>query len=364
MTERRVFNFNPGPATLPRSVMEKAQAEFVDFRGAGYGLVEASHRGSLFKEVLERTEADLRKILRIPDDYAVLFLQGGASLQFLMVAMNLALPDKPALYANTGAWASKAIKEAELLGGEVRVIYDGAAHDYTQIGDFNDWQGVTRNASYLYVCSNNTIYGTQYHFFPELEGVPLVADMSSDVMSRRIDVSKFGLIFAGAQKNLGPAGVTLVIMQSELAERAAKSVPTMLKYATHIDKGSTFNTPPTFAIYMVGLVAEWVKEQGGLAAIEKINNAKAENLYERIDATPFYSGTAEPMDRSKMNVTFRLGDRKLEPVFLEQADKAGLIGLKGHRSVGGIRASIYNAMPLAGVSALIDFMTEFEDSHG
>jgi len=362
MGERNVYNFNPGPATLPLSVLEKIQAELVNYRGAGYSILEASHRGTHFKDILASTEAAVRELMAIPDEYAVLFLQGGASLQFAMAPLNLMVPGKPALYADTGAWANKAFKEAQRVG-EAKLVFSGEKLGYSQIGDFNDWDGVTREASYLYVCSNNTIHGTQYHFFPELDGVPLVADMSSDIMSRRVDVSKFGLIFAGAQKNLGPAGVTLVIVRKDLAERVGKEVFTMLKYATHIDKGSTFNTPPTFAIYVVGLVAEWIKECGGIKAIEKINNAKAENLYECIDASPFYTGTAEPMDRSKMNVTFRLQNTDLEPQFLAEAEATGLVGLKGHRSVGGVRASIYNAMSLAGVSTLIDFMTAFEDAH-
>ncbi len=363
MTEHRVYNFNPGPATLPESVMRKAQDEFLNYHGTGMGIMEASHRGPDFVAVLEKTEADLRELLGIPEDYAVLFLQGGASLQFPMVPMNLMLEGKPALYSDTGEWSNKAIKEARKIG-DTRVVYEGQRYDYAQIADFNEWEGITRDASYLYICSNNTIYGTQYHVFPELTGVPLVADMSSDIMSRRLDISKFGLIFAGAQKNLGPSGVTLVIIRKELAERVKDAVPTMLKYSTHIATDSCFNTPPTFSIYMVGLIAEWVKEQGGLAAIEKINNVKAANLYERIDATPFYTGTAEAADRSRMNVTFRLQNVDLEPVFVKDAKASGLVGLKGHRSVGGIRASIYNAMPLAGVEALIDFMSDFEERHG
>jgi phosphoserine aminotransferase len=363
MSERKVYNFNAGPSTLPHEVMLEAQQEFVNYQGLGYGIVEASHRSAEFKAIMERTEADTRELLGISDEYAVLFLQGGASLQFSMVPMNLMLSGKPALYSDTGAWTSKAIKEAKLIG-DVKVVFQGKDFDYGQISDFNDWQDVTHDASYLYVCSNNTIFGTQYHFFPDMGDVPLIADMSSDIMSRRLDVDKFGLIFAGAQKNLGPAGCTLVIIRKDLADRAPANLPTMLKYTTHIKDGSLFNTPPAFSIYMMGLVMQWMKKQGGLEAIEKINNAKAANLYERIDASPFYSGTAEVADRSKMNITFRLHDPELEPVFVKEAAAAGLIGLKGHRSVGGIRASIYNAMPLAGVSALIDFMTEFEERHG
>ncbi|MCF7854938.1 MAG: 3-phosphoserine/phosphohydroxythreonine transaminase [Candidatus Pacebacteria bacterium] len=363
MSERKVYNFYPGPATLPEEVMKRAQEEFVDYHGLGYGIAETSHRSPEFKEVIERAEQNVRDLLGVSDEYAVLFLQGGASLQFAMLPMNLMVPGKPGLYADTGSWTSKAIKEAKKIG-ETKVVYEGEKTSYTQIGDFNDWEGVTRDASYLYICSNNTIYGTQYHFFPELNGVPLIADMSSDIMSRKVDVSKFGAIFAGAQKNLGPAGVTLVIIHKDLADRASADLPTMLSYKTHIEKGSTFNTPPVFAVYMVGLVLDWIQEQGGLDAVEKVNNVKAENLYSRIDASDFYLGTAASADRSKMNVTFRLDNEDLEPTFIAEAAAAGLIGLKGHRSVGGIRASIYNAMPLAGVSKLIDFMGDFEEKHG
>jgi len=362
MASPEVYNFNPGPATLPREVIERAQEEFADFRNAGYGIVEASHRGPLFEDVIGRADSTIRELLGISEDYAVLFLQGGASLQFAMAPMNLMLPGKQALYADTGEWTRKAIDEAGLFG-ETKVVYEGKETEYKRIGDCSEWE-VDSDASYVYVCSNNTIHGTQYHFFPETNGVPLVADMSSDIMSRRIDVDQFGLIFAGAQKNLGPAGVTLVILRKDLAERAGTSVPTMLRYSTHISKGSLFNTPPVFAIYMVGLVAEWIRDQGGVAAIEKINMVKSHNLYEFIDMSIFYQGTAEPGDRSKMNICFRLPEEELEGRFVKEAEAAGLIGLKGHRSVGGIRASLYNAMPLAGVSRLLDFMDEFEEQHG
>ena len=362
MKQDRVYNFSAGPAALPRPVMEQAQAEFTDFRDLGYGLVEASHRSKEFSAVIEAAEANIRKLMGIGDEYAVLFLQGGASLQFAMIPMNLALDGKPMLYADTGAWTSKAIKEAKLFG-DVSLMYDGSAESYRKIGDVAEWQ-VDANAAYAYICSNNTIHGTQYHFFPETGAVPLIADMSSDIMSRQVDVSRFAMIFAGAQKNLGPAGVTLVILRRDLAERVGESVPTMLKYATHIGKGSMFNTPPTFSIYMVGLVAEWLLEQGGLAAIQKINETKSDTLYETIDMSMFYQGTAEPADRSRMNVCFRLPDEDLEKKFIAEAAAAGLVGLKGHRSVGGLRASIYNAMPMEGVSRLIDFMADFEKTNG
>lgn len=360
--ERVVYNFSAGPAALPPEVMAQAQYEFVDYHGIGYGIAEASHRGSAFEEVMDRTEANIRELMELSDEYVVLFLQGGASLQFAMVPMNLMLSGKPALYADTGTWTTKAIAEAKRLGG-VEVVYDGKDSDYTRIGDPAEWE-LREDASYVYVCSNNTIAGTQYHFFPETGEVPLVADMSSDIMSRRIERDRFALIFAGAQKNLGPAGVTLVIIRKDLLDRAAATVPTMLKYSTHAEKGSCFNTPPCFAIYMVGLVTEWLKEQGGLGAIERINTAKSQALYQAIDSTPFYRGTAEPGDRSKMNITFRLPTEELEKMFVAEAQESGMVGLKGHRSVGGIRASCYNAMPLDGVSRLIDFMTDFQSRHG
>lgn len=353
-----VYNFSAGPATLPREVMVKAQSEFVDFRGIGYGLVEASHRGPTFETVIEKAEADLRELLGISDKYSVLFLQGGASLQFAMVPMNLMLDGKPALYADTGEWAAKAAKEAKLFG-EVKTVFSGKADNYVRIAPSSTWQGMTADASYLYICSNNTIFGTEFFEFPQIDGVPLIADMSSDILSRPLDVDKFGMIFAGAQKNLGPAGVTIVIMRKDLAARVKAAVPTMLKYTTHIDTGSMFNTPPVFAIYMVGLVLEWLKDLGGLAAIEKTNIDKADLLYDFIDSCDAYRGPAEADSRSRMNVTFRLVDADLEPAFIKEATARQLVGLKGHRSVGGMRASIYNAMPMEGVEKLVDFMAEF-----
>jgi phosphoserine aminotransferase len=358
MATQPVYNFSAGPAVLPKPVMEQAQAEFVDFRGCGYGLVEASHRSPMFQTVIDEAEADIRKLMDISDDYAVLFLQGGASTQFAMVPMNLALPGQKMQYADTGAWTSKAIKEAKLFG-DVDSLYEGKETDYTAIGDIAAWD-VDPKASYAYLCSNNTIHGTEFHEFPLTGDVPLVADMSSDIMSRPVNVDDFGLIFAGAQKNLGPAGVTLVIIRKDLAERVGAKVPTMLKYSTHIDKGSMFNTPPAFAIYMVGLVAKWVLEQGGLDAIEARNSEKSEMLYECIDSSHMYVGTAAAADRSRMNVTFRLTTDDLEAAFVKEAAAEGLTGLKGHRSVGGCRASIYNAMPVEGVEALVGFMREFE----
>jgi phosphoserine aminotransferase len=320
--------------------------------------VESSHRSPGFQAVIDEAEADIRKLMGISDDYSVLFLQGGASTQFAMVPMNLALPGKKMQYADTGAWTSKAIKEAKLFG-DVELLYNGKEADYTAIGDISAWD-VDPEASYAYLCSNNTIHGTEFHEFPLTGDVPLIADMSSDIMSRPVNVDDFGLIFAGAQKNLGPAGVTLVIIRKDLAERVDAKVPTMLKYSTHMDKGSMFNTPPTFAIYMVGLVAKWVLAQGGLEGIEAKNSEKSEMLYECIDSSHMYVGTAAAADRSRMNVTFRLTTDELEAAFVKEAAAVGLAGLKGHRSVGGCRASIYNAMPLEGVESLVAFMRDFE----
>jgi len=363
MDENKVFNFHPGPAILPREVILKAQAELVNYHGIGYSILEESHRSNAFLEIIKRAETNIRELMGIDDTYAVLFLQGGASLQFAMVPMNIMLPGKPALYANTGYWAGKAIKEAKLFG-DIKVIYDGKAANYSHIGDPSEWD-FSGDASYAYVCSNNTIYGTQYHFFPDTGATPLVADMSSDVMSRPVKVKKFSLIFAGAQKNIGPAGVTLVIIKKDLAARVGEKVPTMLKYTTHIEDGSLFNTPPTFGIYLIALVTDWIKAQGGLAGIDRINTAKSQALYQCIDDSGgFYRGTVEAGDRSKMNVCFRLPSEELEGKFVKETAALGLIGLKGHRAVGGVRASIYNAMPLEGVSRLIDFMAEFQNRNG
>ncbi len=357
------FNFNPGPAALPKEVLEKVQAEFLDFRGVGYSIAEASHRSPEFKEVIDGAEALLRELLDIPAEYAVLFLQGGASSQFFMVPMNLLGTGGSADYADSGSWSVKAIKEAQRFG-KVNVVASSKAENYTCIPEF-DTADCDPNAAYLHITSNNTIAGTQYALFPRPPaGVPLITDASSDILSRRIELRDFGLIYAGAQKNLGPSGVTLVIIRKDLAERSPEKLPTMLNYNTHIEKESTFNTPPTFAIYMVNLVAEWVKAQGGLAAIEKLNNEKAAMLYAEIDADDFYRGSAKMPSRSKMNVCFNLATEELEQAFIAEAKKSGLIGLKGHRSVGGVRASIYNAMPLAGVRQLTDFMREFRRTRG
>jgi phosphoserine aminotransferase len=358
-----VYNFSAGPAMLPKEVMEQAQDEFCNFRGTGCGVMELSHRGSQFMEVIQGAEQNVRELMGISDDYAVLFLQGGASMQFAMLPMNLMTPGGFAEYADTGVWSSKAIKEAKLFG-EVKEIASSKATNYDRIPVIRHWKPEA-GASYLHITSNNTIAGTQYHAFPPLtNGTPLIADMSSDIMSRIINMNDFGMIYAGAQKNLGPSGVTLVIIRKDLAERCPATVPTMLRYSTHIKEESMFNTPPTFSVYILKLVTDWIKAKGGIAGIEEINDTKSEVLYEVIDASSFYNNPVYPESRSKMNVVFRLPSEELEAKFLKEAAAEGMTGLKGHRLVGGIRASIYNAMPLSGVEALVDFMNEFEKKNG
>lgn len=357
--EMRIFNFAAGPAMLPPEVMQRAQEEFCNYHLTGNGLIELSHRSPEFSEVIERGENNIRELMNIGDDYAVCFIQGGASMQFAMIPMNLMKSGGFTEYADTGYWSSQAIKEAKLFG-EVKIIASSKETNYNRIP--THWKSDSQ-ASYLHITSNNTIFGTQYHSFPEVE-TSLIADMSSDIMSRVIDVNQFGLIYAGAQKNLGPSGVALVIIRKDLAERATDHVPTMLRYKTYIEKKSLFNTPPTFAIYMLALVTDWLKEKGGIAAIETINDAKSEALYEVIDNSDFYRSPVEPASRSRMNVVFRLPSEELEDQFINEAKTEGLVELKGHRSVGGIRASIYNAMPLRGVEKLIDFMDEFKRVNG
>jgi phosphoserine aminotransferase len=358
-----VYNFNAGPAALPREVMLKAQSEFADYHGCGYGIIEESHRAAMFDEVIKAAEANVRQLMGISDDYAVLFLQGGGSMQFAMIPMNIMVPGKKIGFCNTGEWSSKAIKEAQILGADIDMIYDGSADNFTKIEDIPSWK-IDQDLAYTYICANNTIFGTEYPVFPETGNVPLVADMSSDIMSRKIDVNKFGIIFAGAQKNIGPAGLTLVIVRKDLAERCPANIPTMLRYSTHIKSQSLFNTPPTFGIYMLRLVTDWLIANGGIDAMEKTNIAKATLLYDFIDKSGFYRATAKVGSRSRMNVCFRLPTEDLEKAFVAEAKAAGLVGLKGHRKVGGCRASIYNAVPLAGVERLVEVMTDFQKKNG
>ena len=355
------FNFSAGPAMLPKDVMLKAQEEFVDYQGTGHGILELSHRGAQFDETIIKTEANIRELMNISDDYAVTFIQGGASMQFAMIPMNIMKPGGYAQYSDTGQWSAKASKEAALFG-EVKEISSSKSTNYDRVPDIRHWKPEAE-ASYIHMTTNNTVAGTQYHEIPEVEA-PLVADMSSDIMSRVIDVNKFGIIYAGSQKNLGPSGVALTIIRKDLLERTPKNTPSMLNYNTYVKSQSMYNTPPTFSIYMLGLVTDWFKAQGGINVIENINDTKSEALYELIDRSGFYRSPVQAASRSKMNIVWRLPSEELEAKFVKEAAVAGLTGLKGHRSVGGCRASIYNAMPLAGVETLIDFMIEFERVNG
>ena len=357
-----IYNFSAGPARLPKEVMERAQAEFCNYENSGSGILELSHRGKFFSPVIERAERNIRELMNISDEYAVCFIQGGASLQFAMTAMNL-LNGGTADYVDTGVWAAKAAKEAKNFG-VVNLAASSKETKYDHIPAASEWK-LTPGAAYLHITSNNTVAGSQYRILPKApEGVPLIADMSSDIMSRVIDVNQFGLIYAGAQKNLGPSGVALVIIRKDLIARTRENVPTMLQYATYVDNGSMFNTPPTFAIYMLALVTDYFKAQGGIAAIEKINDAKAAKLYGYLDQSGFYRTPVARADRSRMNVVFRTPADETDAKFVKEATAAGLTDLKGHRLVGGCRASIYNAMPMAGVDALIDFMKEFARVNG
>jgi phosphoserine aminotransferase len=358
----RIHNFNAGPAALPIPVLEQIQAEFLDFHGSGMSILEVSHRSKWFEDVLDDAIARIKRLLQLDDRYHVLFLQGGASMQFAMAPMNLGIAEQPLDYVDTGTWASKAIKEAQIQCKPVRVIASSADREYTYIPRSIPIDG---QAGYLHLTSNNTIRGTQWQSFPVSGQVPIVCDMSSDIFSRVFDPTPFGMIYAGAQKNAGPAGVTLVIIRQDMLARVPDFLPTMLKYTTYADKKSMYNTPPCFAIYVVQLVAKWVEETvGGMEKIEAINDEKAQTLYGYLDSQDFYRGTAEPGSRSRMNITFRLPTPELEKKFIEQSLAAGLGGLKGHRSVGGCRASLYNAVSLASVQTLLDFMMEFVRKSG
>ncbi|GKT10193.1 3-phosphoserine/phosphohydroxythreonine transaminase [Desulforhabdus sp. TSK] len=359
---QRIHNFNAGPAALPLPVLEHIQNEMLDFRGSGMSVLEVSHRSKWFEDVLDDTIVRVKRLLKLDDRYHVLFLQGGASMQFCMVPMNLAVPGKPVDYVDTGTWSTKAIKEARIQGLDVRVIASSEADAFTYIPKEIPVDG---KAAYLHLTSNNTIRGTQWPAFPDGAGVPFVCDMSSDIFSRVFDPKPFGLIYAGAQKNAGPAGVTLVIVRDDMLQRVPKTLPSMLKYTTYSEKKSMYNTPPTFAIYVVGLVTRWIEETvGGMEKMEAVNNQKAALIYDYIDSQNFYRGTAMPDSRSRMNVTFRLPTEELEQKFIKESLAEGLGGLKGHRSVGGCRASIYNAVSLEGVQALVQFMKEFARKNG
>ncbi len=359
MTDR-IHNFSAGPAVLPEPVLRKAQEAVWNAAGSGIGIMEHSHRGKVFDRILTEAEANCRALAGIPDDYRVLFLQGGASLQFSMVPMNLLPADRTADFLLTGVWAQKAVKEVKVLGRKVHIAASSEATNFDRIPAAGEIK-FSANPAYVHLTTNNTIYGTQWRSEPQVPaGVPLVADTSSDMYSRPIDVRKYGLIYAGAQKNLGPSGVVLVIVRNDLVEAGPDTLPTMLQYRTFAADRSLYNTPPTLGIYLVGEVFKWVQTQGGLAAMAEYNAAKAKLLYDFIDASEFFRGTVQPDSRSLMNVTFRAPTEELEGKFVAEATKRGLDGLKGHRSVGGMRASIYNACPRAAVEALVAFMKEFE----
>jgi phosphoserine aminotransferase len=361
-TTTRIFNFAAGPAVLPVDVLEEAQRDLIALPGVGMSVLEISHRSKTFDDIIQGCEADMRALAGIPDNYHVLFLQGGASLQFSMVPMNLLPAGGSADYIVTGAWSQKAVKEAKRVAG-VRIAASTEADKFTHVPVQQDIS-IDPSAAYVHMTSNNTIFGTEWHYLPDVGGVPLVCDTSSDMFSGPIDVSKYALIYAGAQKNLAPAGVTIVIIRDDMMKRSPSTLPTMLNYGTHVEAKSLYNTPPVFTIYVMRLVMKWLRAHGGLAAIEKVNIRKADKLYAEIDRTGFYRGHARKDSRSRMNVTFRLPSEELEKTFAKEATAAGLDGLKGHRSVGGMRASIYNAFPEAGVDALVDFMREFVRKNG
>ncbi|CAB5079219.1 Phosphoserine aminotransferase (EC [Olavius algarvensis associated proteobacterium Delta 3] len=362
MTEKRIYNFNAGPAALPLPVLEEIQGSFLNFDGSGMSITEVSHRSKWFDDVINDAIDRTKRILGLGDEYQVLFLQGGASTQFCMVPMNFLADGSTADYVDTGTWSTKAIKEAEILGKPIQMVASSADRDYAYIPKDI---GFTPGAIYVHVTSNNTIKGTQWADFPDTAGVPLVSDMSSDIFSRKLDIDRFGLIYAGAQKNIGPAGVCMVIVRDDLLERVPENLPSMLKYTTFVKKNSMYNTPPCFAIYTVQLVLKWLEETiGGLDNMERLNREKAERLYSFFDTSGFYRGTADADSRSMMNVTFRLPSEDLETRFVAEALENDLGGLKGHRSVGGCRASIYNPTPMAAIDALIDFMKEFEKTNG
>lgn len=360
----RVYNFSAGPSMLPQAVLEKAASEMLDYQGSGQSVMEMSHRSKTYQAIIDEAEALLREVLNIPDNYKVLFLQGGGSTQFAMIPLNLKKKGK-ADYVITGQWAKKAAAEAKKFL-DVNVVASSADTTFTYIPKL-DPATFSKDADYFYICLNNTIYGTHYspEQLPDTGDIPLVTDASSCILSEPMDVSKFGLIFAGAQKNMGPAGVTVVIIREDLIQDVPENVPTMLTYKIHADNGSMYNTPPCYSIYMVKLVLEWLKNDiGGVEKMHELNKAKAAKLYDFLDNSKLFKGTVEKESRSLMNVPFVTGDKELDAKFVAEAAKAGLVNLKGHRTVGGMRASIYNAMPMEGVDALIDFMKKFEAENG
>ena len=358
----RAINFSAGPAALPEEVLQTAAAEMLDWHGSGQSVMEMSHRGKEFISIAEAAERDLRELLAIPENYKVLFLQGGATLQFEMVPINLLAGKGSADYVHTGEWAKKAIKEARAFC-QVNVVASSEDRNFSYAPAQGDWQ-LNKDAAYVHYTANETIGGVEFHWVPETGDVPLVADMSSNLMSRPVDVAKYGLIYAGAQKNIGPAGLTIVIVRDDLIGRAVPTPPAMLDYKIQADNESMFNTPPTYAIYIAGLVFQWLKRAGGLAAMETLNIAKAKLLYDFLDASQFFRNPVAKADRSRMNVPFTLADAALDEEFLKGAKARGMVQLKGHRSVGGMRASIYNAVSISSVATLVDYMAEFEKIHG
>ncbi len=357
----RVYNFSAGPAVLPEEVLREAAEEMLDYRGTGMSVMEMSHRSKAFQEIIETAEVDLRELMEIPDDYEVLFLQGGASQQFAMIPMNL-MKNKEADYIVTGQWAKKAAEEAKKYG-KVNIVASSADKTFSYIPDCTDLP-ISENADYVYICENNTIYGTKYKELPNTKGKLLVADVSSCFLSEPVDVTRYGVIYGGVQKNVGPAGTVVVIIRKDLiTDDVLPQTPTMLKYKTHADAGSLYNTPPAYGIYICGKVFKWLKKQGGLAAMKERNEKKAKILYDYLDQSRLFKGTVEPKDRSLMNVPFVTGNEELDAKFVKEAKSAGFENLKGHRTVGGMRASIYNAMPEEGVLALVDFMKKFEEEN-
>lgn len=357
----RVYNFSAGPAVLPEEVLKEAAAEMLDYKGCGMSVMEMSHRSKDFEDILHEAEKDLRELMDIPDNYKVMFIQGGGHIQFAMVPMNL-FKNKVGDYIITGQWAKKACQEAKLFG-TANAIASSGDKTFSYIPDCSDLP-VDENADYVYICLNNTIYGTKFNELPNTKGKDLVADISSCFLSEPIDVSKFGILWGGVQKNVGPAGLAIAIVREDLiTEDVLPGTPTMLRYKTYADEDSLYNTPPTYAIYVCGKVFKWLKKQGGLTAMKERNERKAKALYDFLDESQMFSGTVEKKDRSLMNVPFVTGDEELDALFVKEAKAAGLVNLKGHRSVGGMRASIYNAMPEEGVAKLVEFMREFEKNH-
>lgn len=360
---KRVFNFNPGPATLPLDVLKIVQDELLGYRGTGMSILESSHRSPEYDEINNQAMALAKEIFGLGEDYKVLFMTGGASTQFALIPMNFAGDGQIGAYVDTGSWSSKAIKEAEIQG-KAHIAASSKGDEFTYIPQPSDIS-YPDNAAYLHITTNNTIRGTQFHEIPDSGSVPLIADMSSDIASRRLDFARFGLIYAGAQKNIGPAGVTLVLLRNDLLERCPDNLPSMFNYKTHAGKDSLYNTPPCFAVYIMKLVFEWIKKQGGLDAVERINREKKDVIYNLLDNHPdFFKGTAKIESRSWMNITMRLPSEDLEKKLIADAKEAGFVGLKGHRSVGGIRVSLYNAMPLEGAVKLAEFMEKFKKKNG